>query len=79
MYSPFTISENNHIWKQDMDRRSRIHARQLELNPANDLTLRDLERDTLRHRLADALANLVRRPSASRVSPASEVRTATNT
>jgi hypothetical protein len=78
MYSPFIISENNHVWKQDLDRRAIAFARQLELNAVHHQTLHDPERGTLRYRIGNALANLVRRPSGNRANPIPEVSTAAN-
>jgi hypothetical protein len=61
-----------------MNRREKTLARRLEINPVDDITMRDLERGTLRHRLGTALVSLIRRPSGTRANPVPEVRTATN-
>ena len=79
MNSTFSICENNHVWKQEMDRRTKELERRLQINPVNKATLRDLEKSSLRYRFANAITGIVRRPVATQSThPSTDVRPATN-
>lgn len=75
MNSTFSICENNHVWKQEMDRRTKELERRLQINPVNKATLRDLEKSSLRFRVASAITGIVRRPATAQ---SSHARPATN-